>query len=232
MKRFIKLIVQSLNKLLIALNTRAIPRRSNSFFLFRGHCSQGNFLIIRNTRFEHTHLLVSDRNNTVQINGAYIKRSSFTISGSNNSLVIESGVILRDTVVIIRGNGCLVHIGRSSNFGGVRIVNVGNDNQLQIGKDCLFSDHIEIWASDSHPIFDNSGQLINAEKPIHIGDRVWVGSRATILKGVTIGNGSIIGMGSMVVNDVPPNSISVGNPNRIIKEDYGYWQLHYKSSSD
>ena len=45
-----------------------------------------------------------------------------------------------------------------------------------------------------------------------------IGSNATILCGITIGENSLIGAGSVVVNDVPKNSVVVGNPARVIKE--------------
>ena len=49
-----------------------------------------------------------------------------------------------------------------------------------------------------------------------IGDNVSVYVAATIVGGVTIGNNVIIGAGAVVVNDVPDNSLVVGNPMRII----------------
>jgi acetyltransferase-like isoleucine patch superfamily enzyme len=52
---------------------------------------------------------------------------------------------------------------------------------------------------------------------IHIEDDVWVGANVTILDGVRIGRGSVIGAGSVVTRDVPPYSIAVGNPARVIK---------------
>ena len=125
----------------------------------------------------------------------------------------------RNSNIIMRGNNCSVTIGENTTFGGIRIINVGTLNSVSIGNDCLFADHIELWASDTHRIFNHENQLMNKEKPVVIGDNVWVGSRVTILKGIKIANGSIIGMGSLVVNDVPEKSISVGNPNRIIKDN-------------
>ncbi|MEP7279954.1 MAG: acyltransferase, partial [Bacteroidota bacterium] len=110
--------------------------------------------------------------------------------------------------------------------GGVRIINVGTGNNISIGAGCLFADFIEIWGSDTHPIYNEKNELINKEEPIIIKDNVWVGARAAILKGVTIESGSIVGMGSLVVNDVPESCITAGNPNRIIKNNVR-WALHY-----
>lgn len=55
------------------------------------------------------------------------------------------------------------------------------------------------------------------KKTLIIGHDVWIGCNSTILRGVTIGNGAIIGANSLVKHDVPPYSIVVGNPARVIK---------------
>ena len=39
-----------------------------------------------------------------------------------------------------------------------------------------------------------------------------------ITGGVTIGEGCVIGVGSVVTRDIPPNSLAVGNPCRVIRE--------------
>jgi acetyltransferase-like isoleucine patch superfamily enzyme len=43
-----------------------------------------------------------------------------------------------------------------------------------------------------------------------------IGANATILPGVTIGQNAMVGAGAVVTGDVPPNSIVVGNPARIV----------------
>jgi len=51
---------------------------------------------------------------------------------------------------------------------------------------------------------------------IVIGNDVWIGLDAIILSDVKIGNGVVIGAGSVIVKDVPPYSIVVGNPGKIL----------------
>ena len=53
--------------------------------------------------------------------------------------------------------------------------------------------------------------------PIVIEDDAWIGSRVTILKGVRIGHGAVVGAASLVTRDVPPRSIAVGNPCRVVR---------------
>lgn len=54
-------------------------------------------------------------------------------------------------------------------------------------------------------------------QPVLIGNDVWIGAHSIILPGVTIGDGSIIGAGSVLTSDVPPYSIWVGNPARLLR---------------
>ncbi len=54
--------------------------------------------------------------------------------------------------------------------------------------------------------------------PIIIEDDVWIGASSTILAGVKIGKGSIIGAGSLVNKDIPPFSIAVGNPCKVLRK--------------
>lgn len=52
---------------------------------------------------------------------------------------------------------------------------------------------------------------------IVVNDYVWIGARSIILQGVTIGEGAIIGAGSVVTKDVPPYTVAVGVPAKVIK---------------
>lgn len=54
----------------------------------------------------------------------------------------------------------------------------------------------------------------------YIGHDVWIGQNVLIKQGVTIGTGAVIGMGSIVTKDVPPYSITVGNPAKVIKKRF------------
>lgn len=60
-------------------------------------------------------------------------------------------------------------------------------------------------------------QGFQEEKPVYIGNDVWIGSRVTILPEVKIGNGCVIGAGAIVTKDVPDYAIVGGNPARVIR---------------
>ena len=150
---------------------------------------------------------------------------------------------LKDSSKIIIGNNCLIYgdLLTFTHGGNITLgssVFVGENSRIwsstsiKIGNNVLISHNVNIHDNNSHPIdlnernrqmefilikgFLPANEFGVKEAPIVIGDNVWVGFNAAIFKGVTIGEGSIIGAGTYVFHDVPPFSIVVGNPAKII----------------
>lgn len=88
-------------------------------------------------------------------------------------------------------------------------------NYVMMGPECWIWTMNHNHASTDIPMILQGNEK---EKPVLIEDDVWIGSRVTILPGVTIGTGSIIGSGAVVSKDIPPFSIAVGNPARVVKK--------------
>ena len=57
---------------------------------------------------------------------------------------------------------------------------------------------------------------------MEIGNDVWLGARVFVGAGVSIGDGSVVSAGSVVTKSLPPGSVAVGVPARIVRrrEDY------------
>lgn len=137
---------------------------------------------------------------------------------------------------ILIGDHCIFNSSKTSNLIGVKtpcmfsIVKRGG--QIIIGDGCGFSGTV-IWAALSIRlgnnvrcgantlIYDNDGHCNDprsgADKPIVIGDNVWLGYGVKVLKGVTIGENSLIGSGSIVTKDIPANVVAAGIPCKVIK---------------
>lgn len=54
-------------------------------------------------------------------------------------------------------------------------------------------------------------------RAVVIGDNCWIGAGVIILAGVTVGSGCSIGAGSVVKANIPPFSVAVGVPARVIR---------------
>jgi acetyltransferase-like isoleucine patch superfamily enzyme len=81
-----------------------------------------------------------------------------------------------------------------------------------ISSECFISD-VDSSALDTHP-----GSAIGLDAaPVRIAAQAWIGRGSCILKGVNIGEASMVGVASVVAIDVPPRSVAMGNPARIIK---------------
>ena len=82
----------------------------------------------------------------------------------------------------------------------------------------LLTTHPFIY-NDEYDLLDKRDLVRNDkfDKPLVIGNDVWIGCNATILRGVSIGDGAVIGANSLVNKDVPPYAIVAGCPARIVK---------------
>ncbi|MEL7330766.1 MAG: acyltransferase [Cyanobacteria bacterium J06560_2] len=90
---------------------------------------------------------------------------------------------------------------------------------ITIGSNCLIASHTSLYAHNYN--FDNPKKLIREQGYSHvgitIGDNCWIGSGVRIVDGVKIGDNSIVGAGAVVARDIPPNSVAVGVPAKVVR---------------
>jgi UDP-2-acetamido-3-amino-2,3-dideoxy-glucuronate N-acetyltransferase len=89
-------------------------------------------------------------------------------------------------------------------------------------EDEVFVGHHVVFINDKYPRATNErGELQTEEdwqlQPTVVKRRASIGSGAVILCGVTIGENAVVGAGSVVTKDVPPYTIVVGNPARVLR---------------
>jgi len=125
---------------------------------------------------------------------------------------------------IIIGNNC--YIGKRSVLSPAHQIIVGD--YCMIVQDCklLGSDHV---FSDPMSPYLTTGTTF--EGSINLESNVWVGAGVSIVGNVSIGRGSVIGAGSIVTSDIPPFSIAVGIPSRVIKR-YDFKELKWVDIKD
>lgn len=130
----------------------------------------------------------------------------FSCCGTNVN--IESGAYF------VRGEN--IRIGNNSDIG----INCQLWGTVTIGDDSFMGPEVVIRTNNHR--FDRTDvpmriQGFSEEKPVHIGNDVWIGQRAIILPGVRIGDHAIVGAGAVVTKDVPAGAIVGGNPARLIR---------------
>lgn len=119
----------------------------------------------------------------------------------------------------MEGNNIRIKVGASTTFTQLCHINAQEDGaSIVIGEGCMFSNHIIVRTSDSHPIYEMSSlQRINKAQPVIIGKQVWIAPDSKIMKGANIGDGCIIGLNTMVSKTIPPHSLAVGMPAKVVK---------------
>jgi acetyltransferase-like isoleucine patch superfamily enzyme len=90
---------------------------------------------------------------------------------------------------------------------------------IEIGDDTMIAEYVSI--RDEYHVFDGMKQTIReqgfASKAIRIGRDVWIGRGVFIGPGVEIGDGCVVGANSVVIKSLPPYSLAVGAPARVIR---------------
>ena len=97
---------------------------------------------------------------------------------------------------------------------------------VHIGDNVLIGPNVTL-ATPLHPLVpeernertreDGSRYHLEYGKPITIESDCWLAANVVVCAGVTIGRGSVIGAGSVVTRDIPPYSLAVGNPCRVLR---------------
>jgi len=106
-------------------------------------------------------------------------------------------------------------------------VDIGHNVVFIVNKEIVLEDDINVASgvrfmdTDAHPR-DAAARIADLPptadevKPVRIGRYAWIGHNVFVMKGVTIGEGAIIGVNSVVVNDIPPYCVAMGNPARVV----------------
>jgi maltose O-acetyltransferase len=93
-----------------------------------------------------------------------------------------------------------------------------DNGAITIGDGALIGPGVHLNTA-SHPLDAASrATAIDHAHPIVIGARAWIGAGAIVLGGVTIGDEAVIGAGAVVTKDIPPRTVAVGSPARVIRE--------------
>lgn len=112
--------------------------------------------------------------------------------------------------------GCNIEVGEDffANFN----LTILDEAKVTIGDNCFIGPNVSIFTA-CHPLeAEERNKGVEWAEPVTIGNSVWFGGDVTVCPGVTIGDGCVIGAGSVVTRDIPPHTVAVGNPARVIKK--------------
>jgi len=137
--------------------------------------------------------------------------------------------------LIFKGEAHIGHGAIISCVGGVMTVGdnfavSGNTSfvcykEITIGRDVQFAWDSLVMDSDAHKIYNHEGVRINEDKPVIIGDKVWLACQNTVLKGSVIGNNCVVGANSLLNKAYTDDGVIIaGSPARVVKKISG-WEL-------
>lgn len=88
---------------------------------------------------------------------------------------------------------------------------------ITFGDDVLIGPNVT-FTTATHPLEAHLRKNgVEYAHPINVGSGVWFAANVVVLPGVNIGDNCVIGAGSVVTKDVPPNSLVLGVPGKVVK---------------
>jgi maltose O-acetyltransferase len=90
--------------------------------------------------------------------------------------------------------------------------------EVSIGEDVNIGPGVMLLAASRPLDPDERRAGFQFAKPVRVGDGAWIAAGALIFPGVTVGADAVVRAGSVVVDDVPPLSLVVGNPARVVRQ--------------
>lgn len=123
----------------------------------------------------------------------------------------------RNTLLYCKGGEILVGAGVSFSAN----CQVASSRRVEIGAETVvgsfsyFLSGGEYDMSSAVPFAQQSGQ--HQARDLRIGRNCWVGAHVTVIDGADIGEHCVIGAGSVVTRPLPPNSLALGSPARVVR---------------
>ncbi len=134
--------------------------------------------------------------------------------GKNTAIGARSWLNVND----VKGHGPALVISDNCFVGQENFFSVGKTIVLReyclTTKSCAFIGASHVYDNPMLPYMTTG---VKCESDIYIGVNCFFGAYSRVIGNVTVGHGSVIGAGAEVRNDVPPFSLVVGSPAKVIK---------------
>ncbi len=173
---------------------------------------------------------INGNNNKIIIeNGSkYGKDFNFiiNISGDNNKIIIKEPYNVKKLRIVVGMqvpvSGASIYIDALTSIVDVNVLAFQHGSKLNIGKNCMFSNDIQIRTGElPHFIFDReTGEYLDKSSIVNIGDDCWIGEGAFILKNASIASNNIVGSKSVVTKRFDEKyTVIAGNPAQVKKRN-------------
>jgi acetyltransferase-like isoleucine patch superfamily enzyme len=132
--------------------------------------------------------------------------------------------IQRDTRIYIHpenkgADHCLLRVGNYVHIGMNSVISAQNrvvlEDYVLFGPRVTILDNAHLYEDVDTPIMF---QALTRNGTVHLETECWIGTNAIIMPNVTIGKHAIVGANAVVTQDIPPFSVAVGAPARVIKQ--------------
>lgn len=149
-------------------------------------------------------------------------KHSYLSLAAGSTLTFEGAAKMCSGFVVEVGVDASMTIGKGfhSNYNFICTSNT----DVRFGDNFLAGWNVTVRDTDGHEIIDSNG-TVNSDKPISIGNHVWICSGSSVMKGSYIADDCVVGMNSVITKKMQqPGCLIVGQPARVVKEN-----IHWNS---
>ena len=161
-------------------------------------------------------------NNTVIIRKNSLNKifNSSLYLGNDGYVFIDDANQINNSCFFLSADTPMLKIGRNIFINNCRIIITrAKGLSVTIGDNCAFATDVYIRPSDGHVVYDEqTKKILNKDKNIVIGNKVWLGYNTTILKGAVIPDNTIVASNNLVNKPFQEsNTILAGIPAKVVK---------------
>ncbi len=135
----------------------------------------------------------------------------------NTGIIIKDGVYIgRNSIISCKNGDIILNNGVDIGFN----CEIYSLSRVEIGENTLIAAYTYVIGG-GHMTTELDTLFKDQEKHgkgIRIGNNVWLGAKSIVMDGCDIGSNTVIGAGAIVTKSIPPYSIAVGIPAKVIKE--------------
>lgn len=152
--------------------------------------------------------IILNGNITINSYGSYKRRNLTAIFqiADNACLRVESDINIAYGNTFSIGRNATMTVGHL--LTGVD-TSINCHYKMTLGNNVMIGSHVCIFDSDFHSVYNEKGELINADKEVILEDNVWLGSRTMVLKGAHVHEGAIVSADSLVMGEVEGGRIYI-----------------------